>query len=94
MLNGILISFLDLLDRWEDLEAKTQELQRASSLARQVASLRQALSSMSAHQAERTVNSKPRSPRSRMECRLSLQMKMEAIKVNLLSLSKFCVQFY
>jgi hypothetical protein len=72
----------DLLERWEELEAKTQELQRTSTLARQVASLRQALVGVTSRQAELSLAHKVRNQHSRLECRLTLQLKLAAIKVS------------
>lgn len=71
----------ELLEQWEDLESRTQELQRASSLARDVAALRQSMVGVTGTlvpQEEVTEFKR----QSRLESRICLQGKLETVKVS------------
>jgi hypothetical protein len=71
----------ELLEQWEDLESRTQELQRASSLARDVASLRESLLGVSGILGLKSETDSTR--QSRLESRICLQGKMEVIRVSI-----------
>ncbi|XP_065337908.1 uncharacterized protein klar isoform X2 [Cloeon dipterum] len=75
----------ELLDQWEDLESKTQELQRASNLARDVAALRQSLFGVTDTLGPDDQHDSLR--QSRLESRVSLQGKLEVIREQMHSLS-------
>ncbi|XP_059477995.1 uncharacterized protein LOC132198162 isoform X2 [Neocloeon triangulifer] len=75
----------ELLEQWEDLESKTQELQRASSLARDVAALRQSLVVVQGSLGPREEHDSRR--QSRLESRICLQGKLEVIREQLASLT-------
>ena len=76
----------ELLEQWEDLESRTQELQRASSLARDVAALRQSMVGVTGTLLPLDDSSTEFKRQSRLESRICLQGKLEAVRVSFTTL--------
>lgn len=72
----------ELLEQWEDLESRTQELQRASSLARDVAALRQSMVGVTGNTLVPMEETTEFKRQSRLESRICLQGKLEDVKVS------------